>query len=63
MSDYYSRRGEKVFDYLPLTFHIKNGIEDDEYLKFLQHFYAIAKHNKGSQDSLHRHNAWIIKPG
>lgn len=26
MSEYYSRRGERVFDYLPLTFHIKNGI-------------------------------------
>jgi tubulin---tyrosine ligase len=63
MSEYYSRRGERVFDHLPLTFHIKNGLEDDEYLKFLQHYYTIARENKVGQSSVHRHNAWIVKPG
>jgi tubulin--tyrosine ligase len=29
MSEYYSQEGSEVFDYLPLTFHIKNGLEDD----------------------------------
>lgn len=43
MSDYYSKIGLEVFNFLPLTFHIKNGLEDDEYLKFLKYFYAIAK--------------------
>lgn len=48
MSQYYTKQGQEVFDYLPLTFHIKKGLEDDEYLKFLQHFYAISKKNKSN---------------
>lgn len=43
MSDYYTKIGDNVFNYLPLTFHISNGIEDDNYLKFLNVFYALAK--------------------
>ena len=43
MSEFYKETSENVFDNLPLTFHICNGLEDDEYLKFLQHFYAIGK--------------------
>jgi hypothetical protein len=62
MSDYYSSRGERVFDHLPLTFHIKNGTEDDQYLAFLQHYYAIARANKAVMDPPRR-NAWIVKPG
>lgn len=63
MSEYYAAQNKDVFQYLPLTFHIKNGIEDDEYLKFLQHFYAIAKTNKSDPNSIHKFNAWIVKPG
>lgn len=62
MREYYSARGEQVFDYLPLTFHIKNGLEDDQYLHFLQHYYAIAKENKVGKGQ-YPHNAWIVKPG
>lgn len=29
MNEYYSKLGVDVFDYLPLTFHVKNGLEDD----------------------------------
>ena len=29
MSEYYSKINKDVFDYLPLTFHIKKGLEDD----------------------------------
>ena len=43
MSKYYELNGEDVFDYLPLTFHIQNGLEDPEYLKFLNYFYDRAK--------------------
>lgn len=43
MSTYYQQIGQQPFDFLPLTFHIKNGLEDDEYLKFLQYFYSISK--------------------
>jgi hypothetical protein len=50
MFEYYSFIKEEIFNYLPLTFHIKNGLEDDEYLKFLQYYYAISKKNKGEKD-------------
>lgn len=63
MSEYYSKLNENVFDYLPLTFHIKNGLEDDEYLKFLQHFYMLNKSSKTDPNCLHKYNAWIVKPG
>jgi hypothetical protein len=49
MADYYATIGKDVFSSLPLTFHIKNGIEDDQYLKFLQYYYAIAKSNKSER--------------
>lgn len=28
MREYYRHTGKDVFDYLPLTFHIKNGFND-----------------------------------
>jgi hypothetical protein len=31
MSKYYESVGKKVFNYLPLSFHIKKGISDEEY--------------------------------
>lgn len=62
MSDYYSKKGDDVFNYLPLTFHISNGLEDEKYLKFLNYYYVFGKKNtdesKGS-----KFNAWIVKPG
>lgn len=52
-----------VFSFLPLTFHIKNGLEDDEYLKFLQYFYALNKAAKNDENCINKFNAWIVKPG
>ena len=46
MSRYYEANGEDTFNYLPLTFHIHEGIEDNEYLKFLNKFYDTAKSNR-----------------
>jgi tubulin--tyrosine ligase len=43
MTDYYASRGDNVFKYLPLTFHICNGLEDENYLKFLNCYYAYSK--------------------
>lgn len=48
MSEYYEKRGEDVFSYLPMTFHICNGLEDAKYFKFLNYYYAIAKSSSGS---------------
>jgi hypothetical protein len=34
MKNYYEAMGQDVFDNLPVTFHIKNGIDDPEFQKF-----------------------------
>ena len=61
MSNYYSNNGEDVFNYLPMTFHICQGLEDDRYLKFLNHYYSIAKNADPEPND--KFNAWIVKPG
>lgn len=43
MSKFYEKTKQEVFQYLPLTFHIQNGLEDPEYLKFLNSYYERAK--------------------
>jgi tubulin---tyrosine ligase len=63
MSEYYSKMNKDVFEYLPLTFHIKQGINDDEYLKFCQNYYALGKAIKQDPQHLNKFNAWIVKPG
>jgi hypothetical protein len=40
--------------YLPLTFHITGGLENEEYLAFLREFYRRSKEGL---------NWWIVKPG
>ena len=35
MRKYYKALGRDPFDVLPLTFHVKKGVNDPEYLKFL----------------------------
>lgn len=61
MSFYYAEKGEDVFEILPLTFHIKEGLEDQNYFKFLKHFYSRAKTIKSTNSKLK--NMWIVKPG
>ena len=39
MRNYYENIGMDVFDYLPLSFHIVKGTEDQEYSRFLSYFY------------------------
>ncbi|OMJ68400.1 hypothetical protein SteCoe_34156 [Stentor coeruleus] len=53
MKKYYSALGENVFGYLPITFHIKNGENDPEFLSFSEKFF-------GDQE---KKSVWIIKPG
>jgi tubulin monoglycylase TTLL3/8 len=57
-----------VFDYLPLTFHIKNGLEDDSWYKFLKYYYKrskeVKKYNEEQGDKNGKeYNSWIVKPG
>lgn len=39
MTQFYESVGKKVFDFLPLSFHVKKGINDEEYSQFLKRFY------------------------
>ena len=48
MRKYYECNQQDVCQYLPLTFHIQNGLEDEDYFKFLNYFYKKAKMNKGT---------------
>ncbi len=43
MNQYYEALDQETFKYLPLTFHIQDGIDGSEYLKFLKIFYEKSK--------------------
>lgn len=62
MRNYYTYccDNEDVFDTLPLTFHIKDGISDPQYEKFKK-YYEIEKNECLKEKS--RKNIWIVKPG
>ena len=51
---------EDVYNTLPLTFHIKNGMNDFEYQKFSEYFES---ENIKCKANKYRKNIWIIKPG
>ncbi|CAI2368766.1 unnamed protein product [Moneuplotes crassus] len=52
---------EDVFEYLPVTFHIKEGLFDAEFSKFEQYYHSLQDKLKDSKRKYH--NTWIIKPG
>lgn len=54
MRFYYEAIGSDPFNQLPITFHVKNGLEDPEFFKFKQYYEAA---------SGMKNNIWIIKPG
>lgn len=68
MKQFCEWKGENVFDYLPLTFHIQEGLSDPEYLKFEGHYYKLenelkeVKNRKGLSPNKVQNN-WIVKPG
>ena len=41
MKNYYEALEEDVFDYLPLTFHVKAGLEDPEFTKFKNKYHQL----------------------
>ena len=49
MSNYYKELNLNIFDYLPLTFHIREGMEDKKYFEFIRYYHKrrkeIAKKN------------------
>lgn len=70
MSVYYKNRDDYVFNYLPYTFHIQKGIEDESYFRFLKFYYqrgkqcrAKASNSNSKNKNEEECNAWIVKPG
>jgi hypothetical protein len=55
MKRYYSAIGENVFDYLPITFHLQHGEDDQSFFNFVQVFESFKAKKM--------HNLWILKPG
>jgi tubulin--tyrosine ligase len=53
MKSYYESIGEDPFDALPVTFHIKEGLDDPNYLVFKEYYETHKDAN----------NIWITKPG
>lgn len=58
MKNYYEALEQDVFDYLPLTFHLKQGLEDPEFQKFKIKYNELSELQKKNNK-----NIWIIKPG
>ena len=56
MKNYHEIIQENVFEVLPLTFHLQNGLLDPEYKNFIKIFKSIEEDKKLL-------NIWIIKPG
>lgn len=46
---------------LPMTFHITKGIDDSQYLKFLQYYEDLEEEKKNNKKGIK--NIWIVKPG
>jgi hypothetical protein len=66
MASYYRETQQEVFAFLPLTFHITNGMDDKNYFDFLKYYHKrakeVARHNQ-HQTAEKQFNAWIVKPG
>ena len=62
MRRYYESIKENVFDYLPLTYHIKNGLADPEFQKFVQ-VYEAKENEESPEENFKTKNIWIVKPG
>lgn len=63
MKCYYEALGQNPFDYIPLTYHIKEGDTDKEFQRFQECFT-----NPGDNPILQKYpnmgnNLWIVKPG
>ena len=66
MKVYYEAIGKEYFQTLPLTFHIKEGLNDPQFLKFEQLFHDAVETKKDTiLDKLPNcgKNLWIVKPG
>lgn len=77
MRIYYEAMNKDVFNAVPVTFHIKEGLEDAEFSRFKQYYFKEEDEIKKQKDAKKnpdggivatetasaRRNIWIIKPG
>lgn len=76
MKNYYEAMNKDVFSAVPVTFHVKEGLEDPEFTKFKSYYFKEedeikrSKLQKGSSAQVgetdaggNKKNIWIIKPG
>ena len=56
MKVYYEKIGKNVFDYLPVTFHVKR-FNDESWKQFSIYYFQDAQKHKGER------RLWIVKPG
>ena len=71
LTQYYTAMKKDPFDTLPLTYHIRAGIEDSEFAKFETYYKKIEDNIKAEQNltqmknkkNISEKNIWIIKPG
>ena len=59
MRQYYQNNGDSVFQYLPLSFHVCRGVDDNDFTRFLGYYYEKRRRSKKDGSS----NIWIVKPG
>ena len=59
MQNYYEAMEQNVFDNLPLTFHIKNGLDDPQFHRFKQFYFKCEDDikNKKAQQRQKRREA------
>ena len=56
MKIYYEAIGLDMFDYMPITFHIKEGLADKEFKHFEEKYNQLNLEEEVK-------NVWIVKPG
>lgn len=63
MKVYYEATQQSTFDYLPLTYHIKDGLTDSAFNKFEQTYQDPAAHPDLAKYPTMGKDLWIVKPG
>lgn len=62
MKAYFSQQGIDPFTKIPLTFHVKKGSKDLNFIKFKECFFKFEQDIKAQEDS-YLNNLWLVKPG
>jgi hypothetical protein len=60
MKTYSEAMGEDPFNQIPVTYHIKHGLEDCEYEKFKTYYEEMPRTDERGRKVK---NIWIVKPG